>query len=123
MTLLATEIHRHDNRDAMIIFAADRRISRNGVRDGERRKVFPETGTSVLPRSRAALRVGPRQSGFRRSLAGRSAPTLEALATDLAEALNRSRFGMPSLCGCSPLFRARQTRSSVVWRSVLPANE
>ncbi len=40
MTLLATEIHRHSRSDAMIVFAADRRISLNGARDSEQPKIF-----------------------------------------------------------------------------------
>src|SRR2546422_8597272 len=49
MTLLATEIHNHDNQDATIIFAADRRISIKGKYRDSRKKVFG------LPRLNAGI--------------------------------------------------------------------
>jgi hypothetical protein len=46
MTLLATEIHNHDNANsAFVVFAADRRITlKNGNYGGTHKKIF------VLPR-------------------------------------------------------------------------
>ena len=40
MTLLATEILKHDKPDAVIVFQADRRITRGRVRDSEQPKIF-----------------------------------------------------------------------------------
>lgn len=94
MTLLATEIHRHNQPDAMIIFAADRRISRGAVRDREQPKVF------AIPRLRAGIGYfglaeipsgagsEPMAVWLQRCVTASAAPTLATLAHDVASALN-----------------------------------
>lgn len=94
MTLLATEIHRHDQADATIVFAADRRISRGTIRDSEQPKIFridrlrAGIGYFGLAEVPAAGGTEPMAAWLGRFLQSSAAPTLTALANDLASALN-----------------------------------
>ena len=97
MTLLATEIHRHESTtDAVIVFAADQRISRGGARDSEHPKIIR------IPKLRAGigyfgLAEIPRRSGrqpmaewLQEFLGMAMASTLEDLAVELARSLNQT---------------------------------
>ena len=94
MTLLTTEIHRHDQADAVIVFAADRRISLDDIRDSEQPKVFridrlqAGIGYFGLAEVPAAGGTEPLAVWLRRFLQGSTALTLAALANELATALN-----------------------------------
>ncbi len=94
MTLLTTEIHRHDHADAVIVFAADRRISRGDIRDSEQPKVFridrlrAGIGYFGLAEVPAAGGTEPLAVWLGRFLQASAAPTLVALANELATALN-----------------------------------
>lgn len=96
MTLLATEIHRHDRPDAIVVFAADRRITRGAVRDTEQQKVFriPQLragigyfGLAELPSSK---RTESMAAWLQRFLASTRARTLRELADELAASLNKA---------------------------------
>jgi len=94
MTLLTTEIHRHRQSDAIIVFAADRRITRGMVHDSDQRKVFP------IPRLRAGIgyfglaEVPTGASAesmavwIERFLCSSTADTIQGLADELLVALN-----------------------------------
>jgi hypothetical protein len=113
MTLLTTEIYRHDQADAIIVFAADRRITRRTVRDSEQPKIFrlPRLcggigyfGLAEVPSSTG---TEPMAAWLWRFLSGTTAGTLKALADELAQALNvavpedwqRSEVSGFHLCG------------------------
>ena len=94
MTLLATEIHKPGQRDATVVFAADRRITRGIVRDSAQPKVFriPRLsaglgyfGLAEVPDGRTKQ---PMAAWLKRFISGCQAPTLGAFAADLAANLN-----------------------------------
>jgi hypothetical protein len=94
MTLLATEIHRHDRPDAVIVFAADRRISRGGLHDSDQPKIFriPQLSAGIgyfgLAEVPTTSGTEPMAVWLRRFLSRSMASTLADLARDLAAALN-----------------------------------
>lgn len=94
MTLLTTEIHRHYQADAVIVFAADQRISRGDIRDSEQPKVFRvdrlRAGIGYFGMAEVFAAGGrePMAVWLSRFLDGSAAPTLVALANELATALN-----------------------------------
>lgn len=94
MTLLVTEIHGHDQPEAVIIFAADRRITRGAVRDSEQSKVFsiPRLRAGIGYFGLAEVPVGtgsePMAVWVQQFLSGSTTTTLADLARDLAGALN-----------------------------------
>jgi hypothetical protein len=113
MTLLTTEIHRPDRADAVIVFAADRRISRGDIRDSEQPKIFRIDrlhagigyfGLAEVPTSSA---TEPMAAWLERFLIGSVASTLGDLACELSAALNavvpapwrRSEISGFHLCG------------------------
>lgn len=89
-----TEIHRHDHPDAVIVFAADRRISRGTVRDSEQPKVFSiprlHAGIGYFGLAEVPSRTGsePMAIWLQDFVAGSTANTLAGLAQDLVGALN-----------------------------------
>lgn len=94
MTLLTTEIHRHDQLDAVIVFAADRRITRGSVRDSEQPKVFSiprlHAGIGYFGLAEVPSGAGsePIAMWLQRFVAESTATTLGGLAHDLAGTLN-----------------------------------
>ena len=94
MTLLTTEIHKHDRPDAVIVFAADRRISRGSVRDSEQPKIFsiPRLHAGIgyfgLAEVPSGTGTEPMAIWLQRFLAESKATTLGDLAHDLADGLN-----------------------------------
>src|SRR5206468_36907 len=91
---LATEIHLHDRPNAVIVFSADRRITRGGVRDSEQPKIFQisqlSAGIGYFGLAEVPTTVGtePMSVWLQRFLSTRTPTTLGVLARDLADALN-----------------------------------
>jgi hypothetical protein len=94
MTLLTTEIHRPDRADAVIVFAADRRISRGDIRDSEQPKIFridrlhAGIGYFGLAEVPAAGTREPMAAWLEGFLMGNVASTLGDLACELSATLN-----------------------------------
>jgi hypothetical protein len=94
VTLLTTEIHRHDRLDAVIVFAADGRISRESVRDSEQPKIFSiprlHAGIGYFGLAEVPSGTGrePMAIWLQRFLAESTATTLGDLAHELADDLN-----------------------------------
>jgi hypothetical protein len=94
VTLLTTEIHQHDTPDAVIVFAADRRISIGGMRDSEQPKIFQiqklraGIGYFGLAEVPDASTREPMAVWLQRFISASRAATLEELAQQLAAGLN-----------------------------------
>jgi hypothetical protein len=94
VTLLTTEIHRHDRLDAVIVFAADRRITRGSVRDSEQPKIFSiprlHAGIGYFGLAEVPSGTGsePMALWLQRFVAESTANTLGDLAHDFAGGLN-----------------------------------
>jgi len=94
VTLLTTEIHRHDQRDAVIVFAADRRITRGSVRDSEQPKIFSiprlHAGIGYFGLAEVPSGAGsePMAIWLQRFVTESTATTLGDLAHELADGLN-----------------------------------
>jgi hypothetical protein len=94
VTLLTTEIHRHDRLDAVIVFAADRRITRGSVRDSEQPKIFSiprlHAGIGYFGLAEVPSGTGsePMALWLQRFVAESTASTLGDLAHDFTGGLN-----------------------------------
>jgi hypothetical protein len=97
LPLLTTEIHNHnDPAHALIVFAADRRISRGTKSDSSRQKVFPISpvnagigyfGLAEVPSSKRNI---PMEEWLMDYLSRVSVTSLQVFAENLAVALNKS---------------------------------
>jgi len=96
MTLLLTEVHNHDDpNNARIVFAADRRITRNGRYADTRKKIFeiPRLNAGIGYFGLAEIGSGKRAQPMGEWLGphlrqGPTTPTLAAFSSELAHRLN-----------------------------------